>query len=353
MKEFPDINKVEGSVPLPEVEEKLKDIRQKNLEDFKDIEIIPTKEELQIIDAIVFGLQVMFKYVYDIDCKQILKEKIHIVKEGTLGEYRSGMHRLPSGDIYLEPLISCGSKIVFAHTLAHELVHYLSFFSIKTSKKEGKVKITPHVSGLGILKFDEVGSIEYFDILDEALTMYISNEFLRLELDRSKREKGRKTIYANECLAVDTILEWVHHLPNSIDIDKTEWDHGYVSIPFAEEIAKVIESNISTEEKVKFYKEKIGEFHKANNRDYNLERMWEFNDVTNKIGEMFSSEESDPDVVKEKTFEFINKLVSLKLTGQGFLDTVRFVEKRLGRGSFKKLAEHLGTFQTKGGLIKK
>ena len=178
MEKFPNIDKVSGHVSLPKVEEQLENNRREALEDFKDSEIIPTEEELRIIDSVSCGLRVMFEHVYKIPYKHILKEKIHIVKEGTLiDKYGRGMHQSPSGDIYLEPLISSGSKIVFAKVLAHELVHYLSFHSVKTTEKDGKVKVGPHIGGLGILKYEEAGVREYFSVVDEAATSYISNKF--------------------------------------------------------------------------------------------------------------------------------------------------------------------------------
>jgi hypothetical protein len=41
----------------------------------------------------------------------------------------------------------------------------------------------PHIHGLGILKYDETGVMDYFNVVDEAATSYISNKFLNLELE--------------------------------------------------------------------------------------------------------------------------------------------------------------------------
>jgi|GEM_PF-4913746 len=344
---FPNINKVEGSVPLNKTEERLNENRKLGLEDYADCEILPTTEENQVIDMVVLGLKVMFEYVYKIECKDIQKEKIHIVKGNTLGEYGRGIHRAPVGDIYVESAESCGSKIVFAKVLSHELIHYLSYNSVKSSTKDGEVDVSPHIGGLSILKYDKTGIRDYFHEVDEALTMYISSKFMRLELNRIRnKEEVEKGIYGDECLANDVIRDWLHGLPDSFGINKTEWDAYYiVSIPFAEQIAKVIKSYVSVEEKVNFYREKIGYISIEDRREFYLERTDEMSDVYTEISAMLAPEESDPETLKKKSLEFIDKLVMLKLTGKGFWDVVRFVEKRLGPGSFKEFAVNFGRFE--------
>ncbi|MFA7252457.1 MAG: hypothetical protein WC027_01225 [Candidatus Paceibacterota bacterium] len=349
MDKFPNINNVSGSVPLPKVEERLEISRNAAREDFKDSEIPPTAEETQVIDEVSHGLKIMLEYIYKIPCKEILKEKIHIVREGTLSDkYGRGLYQSPSGDIYLEPMISCQSKIVFAKVLAHELVHYLSFSSVKAKEQGGRVRTAPHIDGLGILKFEETGVKEYFGILDEAATSYISNKFLNLELNRVRNHPEEKAVYTDECLAVDAVRGWLHSLPDSVGLDKTEWDKYYIiSIPFAEEIAGVIRSDISTEEKIEFYRKKIGSLSPKDKWNYYLERTREIEVVNREIREMFAKEDPNPSIIGQKTMEFIEKVAMLKLTGSGFLDIVRFIERRLGRGAFKNLAEKFGRFEPK------
>ncbi len=75
MEKYPNINKVEGSVPLSKVEEKLDQGRKEARGEFELTEIAPTDDELRIIDTVSSGLRVMFERVYKIDCKEILKNK--------------------------------------------------------------------------------------------------------------------------------------------------------------------------------------------------------------------------------------------------------------------------------------
>jgi hypothetical protein len=339
MEKFPNINKVDGSVPLVDVENQLENDRKNAHESYEDSEIKATEEELQVIDAVSLGLKVMFEYVYKIDCKEILKDRIHIVKEGTLShKYGRGMYSLPSGDIYLEPLTN--SKIVFAKTLAHELVHYLSFNSVKVHKKDEKVYVIPHTDGLSIIRYDDDGIKAFFNIIDEALTSYISNEFLKLELNLIRSHPNEKLVYSNERLAVDTIRKWLHGLPDSVDLDKKEWDKYYiVSIPSAEEVAEVINSNVSAEEKIEFYKKKVADITEEEKSEYYLERTGELEDMLTEINSMFAAKDPGRIIDWDETLDFVNKIISLKLTGKGFLDIVRLIESKLGSGSFKKLAE--------------
>ncbi len=76
----------------------------------------------------------------------------------------------------MEPLSVHGSKIVFAKVLAHELIHYLSFISVRASENDDQtIKARTHINGLDILKYEDEGVRVYFNVVDEALTMYISN----------------------------------------------------------------------------------------------------------------------------------------------------------------------------------
>jgi hypothetical protein len=345
MDKFPNINKVEGSVPLSKVEEKLDDNRKEARADFENVEIAPTEDELQVIDTVSVGLRIMLEQVYKIHCKEILKDRIHIVKEGTLNKkYGRGMNQTPFGDIYLEPLSSHGSKIIFARTLTHELIHYLSFTSIKTSEKNAEVKSEPHIHGLSILKYEEAGVRDYFKVVDEAITSYLSTKFLRLGLDYAQNHPEENIAYTEECLAVDVIKEWLQGLPDSTNINKREW-YNTESIPRAEEMARLIKSEASLEEKIKFYKEKIAALPQNKKDDFYMERTGEFGEMYTEISAMIATKESDPVVIKKETIAFINKIALLKLNGHNFLDVVRFIEKMLGPGSFKKLAEKFSKFE--------
>ena len=153
-------------------------------------------------------------------------------------------------------------------------------------------------------------------------------------------------VYTDECLAVDVVREWLHSLPDSVDVERNEWDKYYiVSIPFTEEMAEMIKSSASDEEKVIFYKERIANLPKKEKFEFYLERTREIEEVYKEISAMFALEESNPSIVKQKTMEFIEKVALLKLTGKGLLDVVRFIERRLGQGSFKELAEKFGKFK--------
>ncbi len=109
-------------------------------------------------------------------------------------------------------------------------------------------------------------------------------------------------------------------------------------------MAQLIRSNSTEEEKIKFYKENIAKLPQKEKFEFYL-RADEFEKIYNEISAMISIKESDQVIVKNETMAFINKIVLLKLTGNNFLDIVRFIEKRLGRGSFKKLAEKFGKFE--------
>jgi hypothetical protein len=347
MDKFPNINRVDGDVPLDKVEDRILENQKLARKDFYGAEITPTAVESQIIDDVSIGLEVMFKNVYHVDFKPILKERIHIVKEGTLRDkHGRGMHQSPSGDIYLEPLAVHGSKIVFAKVLAHELVHYLSFNTVQATEKSGEIRVRPHVGGLGILKYEEHGVRDYFDILDEAATSYLSSEFLRMELNHVRKNLDKKQAYTDECMAVDIVRDWLHDLPDSVGVDKTEWDKDYIiSIPFAEEMAVVIKSGMTEEEKLNVYVRKIFRLSPQEKSEFYLERVREIESVYQEISAMFSREETEPEKVKRKVIELIRQLAMLKLTGQGFRGIVRQVEKILGVGSFKKLAEKFSKFE--------
>ncbi|MCX6714173.1 MAG: hypothetical protein NTV48_03680 [Candidatus Vogelbacteria bacterium] len=156
------------------------DEAEKNEEEYKIHEVEPNEIEKQIIEDVLFGLEVMLIRVYGIeDVKEINPTKIHLVSAGALKEFGGGVHLGSTGSVYVENLESFfGSKISFASTLAHELLHFFSY-------KEGQLGVDQfHISRRGLdLSAEDVQEFRrYFNYIDEAVTAHFTMRFREMEM---------------------------------------------------------------------------------------------------------------------------------------------------------------------------
>lgn len=328
---FPHINDLKGNLNPKDAEDRLKSYEATNLEKIREIEQDPLPEEEEIIQLIIYGLRIMLKNVYHIEPKPVSRERIHVVHPGSLREnYGGGVINSLTGQICVESIEGVfGSKVAFAKALAHELVHYLSYISLRPDPDQND-KAELHRHGLSVVRFTDNEVQDLFHKIDEAMTMYIAHDFCRMEFDRSQ-----ETPYAVELQAVKEIKDWLHSLPETTPIDRYKWDKLYIlSIPYAEEMSAILNSDVNEEEKLEFYKNKIDCVPDDQVGYLWMERIDEFNKLMEEIESISPSEQDD---------QFISglfkDLIRLKFTGEGYVAIARLIERRLGRGSFIKLAE--------------
>jgi hypothetical protein len=333
MKGFEHINEFKESKPGL-AEKMLKEEAALKIEEISKIEQEATEEEKNIINDVFRCLPWFLERFYGIkELKHLDQNKIHVVKKGSVKDYGSAVINVVTGDICLEGVSArYGSIISFTHSLVHELLHYLSFHEIVAENED---MLLPKRSGLGFILTKNNERVRLFKEVDEAIVALVTNHFCQVELDT---DNGHG-IWKEEVMAMKFLKSWVASLTHDRQIDVKKWSGSHlISIPFAIEISKIIESSIPEAEKIKYFNNKMSLVSEEDLENYFFrERGREINKITEDLERMFADEIKVGDY--KNSADFIVQLVKLMLTGDGYKELIKMINSKMDRGAFKKLKE--------------
>jgi hypothetical protein len=195
--------------------------------------------------------------------------------------------------------------------------------------------LLPKRSGLGFILTKNNERVRLFKEVDEAIVALVTNHFCQVELDT---DNGHG-IWKEEVMAMKFLKSWVASLTHDRQIDVKKWSGSHlISIPFAIEISKIIESSIPEAEKIKYFNNKMSLVSEEDLENYFFrERGREINKITEDLERMFADEIKVGDY--KNSADFIVQLVKLMLTGDGYKELIKMINSKMDRGAFKKLKE--------------
>ena len=213
-------------------------------QDFEEWEREKTPEEKEIINRIILRLPEFIKQFGGTPLA-LTQDHVHIIDEQKLPEKYRGEMSLRAGgynttdqhvEVYPIDIYGKSNKLHFAHTVVHELMHFLAFQSIQKHPK--KELMTERRSGFSVRK--NGGTEFYFDKVDEALIetaaikfedKYFS-EIPQLAEELQKREMIKDLIVkdgnpkAAEMTAYINEIDGTNHaIPYSLEGDIRELRH--------------------------------------------------------------------------------------------------------------------------------
>lgn len=298
-------------------------------DDTKPYEISPTERDKQIIESVESAVDQLITS-YGGTTKPFPPEKIYLLRPDTVnivteGKFSRGFHSPLGQRIIVEKGLS---DIDFATTLAHELFHLKSYKAAQVVE-EGRIK--PYRSGISV--FDRIEETEYFAELEEAIVAETTRQYYQSEVRNNP-------LFQSEVQATDKVKKWVKKSLQMRGIDETRQQFilGEIySIPEAEDIAKVLEGEVDSENP---------EMYKLGYVDGALQRLIQKEQVV--VSERYRERQKLDTLLEEITTksggkfrdksEVFNEFAKANFSGN-LLPLARIIESTLGRGSFRRIAE--------------
>lgn len=313
-----------------EVKEKLqKWLEEHYKNDIKPYEISPTERDKQIIETVEAAVDRLITAYSGIP-KPFPPEKIHLLRPDTVhiateGKFSGGFHSPLGQRIVVE---KGSSDIDFATTLAHELFHLKSYKAAQVVEN-GRVK--PYRSGISV--FSRTEETEYFAELEEASVAEVTRQFYQNEVRNNP-------LFQAEVRATDKIKEWIKKFlqMRGVDEARQEFILGEIySIPEAEEIAKVLEGEVDSEDPEMYKLGYVaGALHQFIEKEQVVlsERYRERQKLDKLLEEIVSKSENK----FQNKAEIFNEFAKANFSGN-LLPLARTIEDILGKGSFRRIAE--------------
>jgi len=294
-------------------------------EDLKPYLVEQTREEREIIDQVVLTVDEIVKR-YGGKPKPFPKDKIFVLRPGGVREVTGG----ELGGAFNNPIAyrividRTPSKLEFALTLAHELLHLRGYKSAQVPRSGG---VAPYRSG--VVLYDLERNKEFFSELEEAIVTEITYNRVYQELARTQH-------FQKELLAVNEIKKWILDTTRKRNPQGLESAQRYLEEIYtfdnAEKILNVLRSDKNDDYKIGYLQGlfgvelKMGKYRKE--RRGERERLYRLLDeIVAKSGGKFKS--------RDDIFE---ELARANFTGN-IIGIGRIIEETLGRGSFRRLAE--------------
>lgn len=306
------------------------DERSKKLAEYEiekspeDLEILRKTES--IVDKIVAQ--------YGGKPKPLPLDHIYVLKPGSVlvmteGKLAGGIHK-PLG---LKIGVERGkSRLLFASTVAHELLHLKSYKSARVGKSSEDVRL--YRSGLSMIDkkdpSEEMGDEkEYFALLEEAIVAECTKKFLD--------EISKDSAFSEEVEAIAKFRDWVvsYYRRSGISEEKAkefERELKYISEP-QNKVERVLAFS-DDEEKRQAYAAGMFRALYEKGKVETVERYRErkkLYELLNKLVENSGGKLKNRD-------EVFNEFAKANFSGN-YLSLARTVESILGKGSFRRLAE--------------
>ena len=148
-------------------------------------ELKKTDREKEIIEFVSGEADRILKELGRKNPSEITQTNIHILKEGgtldfTEGRLETGSHATKFGSVLVDRSVS---EVQFALVLFHELIHMKVYKALQVLYREDGISLEEYKSGFSVT--DRNGEDKYFSFLDEAVTGYLTQNFLNEVLKHS------------------------------------------------------------------------------------------------------------------------------------------------------------------------
>jgi hypothetical protein len=311
----------------------LQEIYEGGPEDFKKFEIPKNLETEELIKKVEEHVDRMVSG-YGVTPKPFPRDRIFILKPGSVPEISDGkleraMFRSLGGVIGVE---ENRSRFSLAGGMAHELLHFKSNKSVQTGKKTEDVHL--YRSGLSMVDRKVFGSedgkvTEYFDSLEEAVVAECNRRLME--------DLGQDDFFREEYLANQEFKSMVAAYFRRIGLDEDkarEFERDFFCINKPEARLKDVKQRYDNEDSRESYAAGMFQGLYENGMVEFFERCKFRKRLYELIDRLFEKTQGEYGG-KDQIFEVIARA---NFTGN-YLPFARLVEKALGKGSFRKLAE--------------
>jgi hypothetical protein len=295
-------------------------------DDIKPFELLPAEQDRAIIGQIERGVDIAVRALGG-DPKPFPVEKIYLVRPGTIGiltdkRLRGGLHSLLQQRIVVE---RSPSHVEFALALAHELLHAKSYKAAQVRQD-----VQPYRSGVSV--FSRRDEAEYLANLEEAIVAEVTRQVYESHIRRSAP-------FDREVSATEVVKGWLDRSMSAQEVDPADraivLSEIYV-VPDAEKIVEVLEGEVESPDPEMY---RLGYVAGALRRLLDEDRvvMAERHAERQKLSVLVEelSSRSDQHMTKGQV---LAEFAKANFTGN-LLPVARLMERILGRGSFREMAE--------------
>ncbi len=292
--------------------------------DYASYEVEPTERDEQVIAWVEPLVDNMVRQ-YGGDPKQMMREKIHILRHGSTEEITGFPLRAAQHELREEIVIDrMQSDISFAAGLAHELFHRKSYKTVQIKEGESRKKLEPYRSGIAVTARQWGNTTRYLGELHEAIVQKLEKQLLANEILTNP-------LFEEEYKATEEVKQWARNYLQARGKEKTLRSvERIAAIPDADEILAVLHGKGADDEKWSYVDKNLSALSKQGElvemgRSELVQKLDKFTeDILKANPDRFST--------REDVFDFLAKA---NFTGS-LMPFGRLVERTFGKGSFRR-----------------